>query len=92
MNIPDHREINAAINRNGWRIDRGNAPRIEKDGYEIYLYRDGSGVELTVRDPETMDREIVIEKRCTDYRTPMFVGLLIYLLDNFELVVNNARD
>jgi len=62
----------------------------EKDGYEIYLIPDG-GFELTVRDPETGEREAVFKREDIDHKQPLTVAFMCYLLENAEHIAVSER-
>lgn len=67
----------------GWHETRVG---FEKDGYEIYLMRDG-GLELTVRDPESGEREPIVRREDLGHKQPLAVAIVCHLLENAEDIV-----
>lgn len=82
--VVNHRKISQ---NHGWSSPGGPRDRLEKDGYEIYFHKDG--FELTVRNPETMEREIVFEYR-HERSSPLYAAILLYTIENVETVVTHA--
>lgn len=80
-----------AAEANGWSFRNKGHARLEKDGYEIY-FGNTDGFELTVRDPETMDREIVFEQRGSGVGSPLYVATLLYIIRHVEEVVSYSTD
>lgn len=78
----------------GWSTAYHGRDRYEKDGYEVYLFDQNDGFELTIRDPETMERKTIFEVRDDDVDTasPLYVALLEHTLMNAETIAANYSD
>lgn len=86
--------LNSYATQRGWEHAHQGRFRYEKDGYELYFFNKDGGFELTVRNPETMERESVFEVRDNDICTasPAYVALLMYILENVEMVVSEHEN
>lgn len=76
---------------NGWDFSDGFGcvSIARKDGYELYL-RD-SGLNLTIRDPNTMEPVNIIEVNI-DYYSPHYVGAAIYVMEHAEVLTHEAQN
>jgi hypothetical protein len=74
----------------GWSSSNHGRDFFEKDGYEIYFFNLDDGFELTVRNPESMERETIVEIRDDDIDTssPLYVAALEHILMNAENIVS----
>jgi hypothetical protein len=60
-----------------------------KDGFEIYFFEQNDGFELTIRNPDTLERETILEVRSDDIPTlsPHYIGVVMYVMENAEEMV-----
>lgn len=95
MNQSVGNRIRPVARENGWgdptspSRSRGSLSRMEKDGYEIY-FLDNTSFELTIRDPETMNREAVLTYESDNGESPSFVALIRYIIKNAENIVSEC--
>lgn len=91
MNSTIRERVDPYANANGWSWTRRGRLIYEKDGYEVYVFSKNDGFELTIKNPETMERETIIEVRNDDIDTssPLYVAILEYVLENAETIVAN---
>jgi len=94
MNQTVKKIVDISADAHGWdrASPRGAIQRYEKDGYEVYFFRQDDGFELTIRNPETMERQTMLEVRdeniCTT--SPAYVALLEHVLRNAENIVSEC--
>jgi len=72
----------------GWERVEGNRFCYQKDGYEVYFFQGGSGLELTVRDEKTMTRSQVlsITKDEICITSPLYIAFIEHILQNAETI------
>lgn len=76
-------EATPLYEENGWSKTTAG---FEKDGYEIYFMK-GGGVELTVRNHETGEREAVVKRDRLSHKQPLTAAIVCHFLENAESVV-----
>lgn len=86
----DHRKFREHVKNRSPDTWKFNGPTIRKDGYEVYLT--GNGFELTMRNPETTEREVLFTVEQHDPYSPHLLGALLYVLCNVETVARQAKD
>jgi hypothetical protein len=82
--------INPVRQNNGWNRYSQGRNRLEKHGFEIYFHNN-DGFELTIRDPDTMERRVVYENRGPDVHSPLYTAILLHILENVEQVVKECE-
>lgn len=93
MNRTVKRIVDISADAHGWDSARHGRDRYEKDGYEVYFFEQNDGFELTIRNPETMERETILEVRDEDICTtsPAYVALLEHVLRNAEQICSTEQ-
>lgn len=83
--------VDHLANEYGWTLSYKGRDIYQKDGYEVYMFSRNNGFELTRRNPETSERETILEVRNSDVCTssPEYIALLKYVLENAENIVAN---
>jgi len=91
MNQTVKQIVDISAEHYGWDSFYNGRDRYEKDGYEIYFFEQNDGFELTIRDPETMERKTILEVRDEDLCTasPAYVAILEYVLRNAEEICSS---
>jgi hypothetical protein len=89
MRKPVSRRVDVSASAYGWDTSYTGREIYQKDGYEIYFFQRNEGFELTIRDPETRERETVLEVRDDEICTasPAYVALLEHTIKNAENIV-----
>lgn len=91
MREPVLQKIRPVATNAGWKYAGRGRDRFEKDGYEIYFQAD-DGFEVTIRDPETMERRAVYEHRGSEIHSPFYVACLQHIITNVETFVSECVD
>jgi hypothetical protein len=91
MSQPVLTRVRSVATDNGWEYHNRARDRFEKDGYEIYFQGD-DGFEVTIRDPESMERRAVYEHRGQDVHSPFYIACLQYIVENVEQFVSECDD
>jgi len=93
MNQTVKRIIDISADAYGWDSARHGRDRYEKDGYEVYFFEQNDGFELTIRNPDTMERETILEVRDEDLCTtsPAYVAILEHVLRNAEEICSTKQ-
>lgn len=92
MNSTVRERVDSYADASGWNWTRRGRLIYEKDGYEVYFFSQNDGFELTVRNPETREREAVLEIRDNEVDTssPLYIAILEHVLKNAETIVANT--
>lgn len=80
---------------NGWNLTRHGRTFFEKDGYRVFMFRRNDGFELNFRNPETMERETILEIRDgkhTSTASPLYVAAVQNVLEEAEQIVVENTD
>lgn len=87
------RIVDSSAKKCGWSTNARGRDFYEKDGYEIYFFPQNGGFELTVRNPDTTERETILQILNTDVCTasPLYVAILEHVLENAEKIVSNQN-
>lgn len=78
----------------GWDSTFRGRDLYQRDGYEIYVFSKDDGFELTIRNPETMERETILEVRSDDIPTssPAYVATVEHVMKNVEEIASEQAD
>ncbi len=93
MNQTVKQIVDISADAHGWDSAYSGRDRYEKDGYEVYFFSQNDGFELTIRNPETKEREAILEVRDEDVCTtsPAYVALLEHVLRNAEQICSTKQ-
>ena len=98
VGIGDTRAVNDAATdaeqfaqENGWRHSNSNPKIYKKDGYELYIQMGEPVLGLSIRDPDTRERESVLSVT-VDPSSPLFVALLQHMIEHAESIVHKYQN
>lgn len=88
MNEAVRKRVDIHAKTYGWNSARMGREFYDKDGYEVYFFDQDDGFELTVKNPETQERQTVLEVRGdeVDTSSPLYVAILEHVLMNAESI------
>jgi hypothetical protein len=81
--------------QNGWKLNSHGRRFFEKDGYRVFMFKHHDGFELNFRNPETMERETILQIRDgkhTSTASPLYVAAVQNVLKEAETIVAENTD
>lgn len=86
--------VSITADHQGWDKQYAGRNYFTKSGYEVFFYDQNDGFELTIRNPETSERETMFEVRDSDISTasPLYVALVEYVFMNAENIVSEVQN
>jgi hypothetical protein len=88
------RIVSITAENQGWDKQYAGREYFTKLGYEVFFYKSNDGFALTIRNPETSEREAVFDVLDRDISTssPLYVALVEHVFTNAENIVSEVQN